>query len=71
MYFGTDTTIEGNVNVPGVGRIDFEVDQGPEHPWNALVGANLGFRENFELFLEYGFNFDDINIFVAGATYRF
>ena len=32
MYFGTDTTIEGNVNVPGVGRIDFEVDQGPEHP---------------------------------------
>ncbi len=32
---------------------------------------NLGLQQNFELALEYGFNFDDVSVFVVNATYRF
>ena len=66
-----DVFIEGRANVPGVGTIDFEVEQGPQNPWNALFGVNLGLQQNFELALEYGLNFDDVSVFVVNATYRF
>lgn len=71
MYFGTETTIESKINVPGVGRVKFEVEQGPENPWNAILGMNLGIHESIELVFEYGFNFEDVSVLVANVTYRF
>lgn len=70
-YFDTRVTIKGRANVPSVGPVRFEVTQGPEHPWNALVGASVGLADRFDLMLEYGFNFDDVLILTAGATVRF
>ena len=70
-YYATNTTIDGSVNVPGVGRVRFEVDQGPDNPWNGLLGFGIGAFDHFEANAEYGFNFDDIHIFMGGLTLRF
>lgn len=71
MYWDTDNTARSTVNVPGTGTVSFEADQGPAHPWNASVGAQVGLSKQWEGMLEYGFNFDDVHIFAAGLTFRF
>ena len=70
-YFDTRMTIEGRFNAPGVGRVRFEVEQGPKHPWNGVVGMNAGAGERLDFSFEFGFNFDDVRIFMLGATVRF
>jgi hypothetical protein len=59
------------VNVPDVGSVTFAADQGPLHPLNALVGANVTVFKRWELFAEYGFNFDDVHIVAGGVSFRF
>jgi hypothetical protein len=34
MYWGTESTAKATVNVPNIGRVSFEADQGPTHPVN-------------------------------------
>jgi hypothetical protein len=70
-YFDTELTIKGNVDLPSGQTVSFAVDQGPVHPWNGLVGANVGAGERIDLMFEYGFNFDDVTILTGGATIRF
>ena len=53
-------SVLGHGEVPNVGPVRFEADQGPKHPWNA-----------FELFAEYGFNPGDVTFFAGGLTFRF
>ena len=70
-YWGTSGTAKATVNVPDIGTVTFSAFQGPLHPLNALVGANATLFKRWEVFLEYGFNFNDVHIVAAGLSYRF
>lgn len=70
-YFDTTTTVDGSANVPGVGRVRFKVKQGPEHPWNGVLGLGVAVPYNIDLIAEYGFNFADVHVFTGGVTLRF
>jgi len=69
-YFDTETKLDGSVNVPGVGNVRFEVDQGPVHPWNGVLGLGIALPYSIDVMAEYGFNFDDVQIFTGGITIR-
>ncbi len=71
MYWDTSNTAKATVDVPDVGRVSFEADQGPKNPSNASLGAQVSFAEHWDAMAEYGFNFDDVKIFMTGVTYRF
>ena len=70
-YWGTKGTAKATVDVPDIGSVTFSALQGPLHPLNALVGANVTLFRRWEAFFEYGFNFDDVKIFAAGLSFRF
>ena len=70
-YWDTANTASSTLDVEGVGRIQFEADQGPRNPWNAVVGGSAVFNRRWDFFAEYGFNLDDVQIFATGITFRF
>jgi hypothetical protein len=70
-YWGTSGTAKSTVSVPEIGSVTFAADQGPLHPLNALVGANVTLFKRWEAFLEYGFNFNDVHVVAAGLSFRF
>jgi hypothetical protein len=70
-YWGTKGTAKATVDVPDVGSVTFSALQGPLHPLNALAGGNVTLFKRWELFFEYGFNFDDVQIGAAGLSFRF
>jgi hypothetical protein len=70
-YWDTEGTAKATVDVPDVGSVTFSALQGPLHPLNALVGGNVTLFRRWELFAEYGFNFDDVHIVAAGLSFRF
>ncbi len=70
-YWDTVNTARSTVEVPGVGTVSFEADQGPLHPWNATIGGSAAFGKRWEAVAEYGFNFDDVQFFAGGVTWRF
>jgi len=71
MYWGTRSTAKATIDVPNVGRVKFEADQGPVHPLNATIGASVTLFRRWDAFLEYGFNGDDVQAVSAGLTFRF
>lgn len=71
MYWDTRNIARATLDVPDVGRVSFEADQGPLNPWNPSIGASAAFSKQWEAFAEYGFNFDDVQVFAAGVTFRF
>jgi hypothetical protein len=70
-YWGTVNTAKSTVDIPDVGSVRFEADQGPTHPWNAVVGASSVIHRHLEVFAEYGFNGSDVTFFAGGLTFRF
>jgi hypothetical protein len=70
-YWDTRNTAKATVDVPDVGSVRFEADQGPKHPWNAVVGVSSTLHRHFELFAEYGFSPGDVTFIAAGLTFRF
>jgi hypothetical protein len=70
-YWDTRNIARATTEIPGVGSVRFEADQGPKHPWNAVVGVSSALRRNFELFAEYGFSPGDVMFFAGGLTIRF
>jgi hypothetical protein len=70
-YWDTVNTAKATVEVPDVGAVSFEADQGPKHAWNGLVGASVVFHRHLDAFVEYGFRPGDVTIFVGGLTLRF
>jgi hypothetical protein len=70
-YWDTVNTAKGTVDIPDVGSLRFEADQGPKHPWNAVIGVSAAVHRRLELFAEYGFNFNDVAFFAGGLTFRF
>jgi len=70
-YWDTKNTAKSTLEIPDVGSVRFEADQGPKNAWNAVVGVSSAIHRNFELFAEYGFNGSDVTVFVGGLTFRF
>jgi hypothetical protein len=70
-YWDTANTASSTVDVPGVGRVSFQADQGPRNPWNMTLGASVVLGRHWDIFAEYGFNFDDVHIVATGLTFRF
>jgi hypothetical protein len=70
-YWDTDNTARSTVEVPDLGTVAFEADQGPRNPWNPTIGASTTLAGHFDLVAEYGFNFDDVQIVIAGVTARY
>jgi hypothetical protein len=74
-YWDTRNTARGSVEVPGVGTLQFEADQGPKNPWNMTVGAtgvvHRRQHHQYELFAEYGWSPGDLVFFAGGLTLRF
>jgi len=70
-YWDTDNEALSSVNIPGVGKLAFEADQGPENHWNAVVGSSVVIHQQLEAFAEYGFNLDDVKTVATGLTFRF
>ena len=71
MYWGTRSTAKASVDVPNVGRVSFEADQGPVNPLNATVGGSVTLFRRWDAFVEYGFNGKDVQAISAGLTFRF
>lgn len=70
-YWETRNTAEGSTDVPGVGHIKFEADQGPKYPWLYDIGGSLEIRKEFHLFSDVGFDLHGGYLVVVGPTYRF
>jgi hypothetical protein len=70
-YWNTRNTARSTVDVPDVGSVQFEADQGPKNPWNMVVGFSSALHRHFELFAEYGFSPGDLTFFAGGLTFRF
>lgn len=66
MYWGTESTAKATVNVPNVGRVSFEADQGPTHPVNPLVGVSTTLFRRWDAFIEYGFYPPDVQAVAVG-----
>lgn len=71
VFWDTANTASSTVDVPGVGTVQFEADQGPRNPWNASVGCSVVLSRSWDCFVDYGFNLDDVQTFATGLTYRF
>jgi hypothetical protein len=68
-YWDTRNTARSTLEVPGVGTVQFEADQGPRNPWNMTVGATSPVHRRahhqLELFAEYGWSPGDLTFFAA------
>jgi len=71
VFWDTANTASSTVEVPGVGTVQFEADQGPRNPWNASVGCSVVLNRSWDCFVDYGFNLVDVQTFATGFTYRF
>jgi len=49
----------------------FEADQGPKHPWSAVVGVSSAVQKPFDLFAEHGFSPGVVTFFAGGLAVRF
>jgi hypothetical protein len=67
----TKNTARATTEVPDVGTVRFEADQGPKQPWNALVGVSAALHRQVDLFAVYGFSPGDVTFVAAGVTIRF
>ena len=70
-YWNTVNTAKGTSNVPGLGQIQFEADQGPAYPWMTDFGTNLSFSRQFETVFDFGTDWHGGYLFVVAPTFRF
>jgi hypothetical protein len=70
-YWDTANTAKGHADVPGVGRVDFEADQGPSYPWVVDIGTNVRIARSFEAFADVGFDLHGGMVFTVGPVFRF
>src|SRR5262245_25706048 len=70
-YWDTENVAKGHADVPGVGRIDFEADQGPVYPWVIDFGANARIAPWFEFFFDVATDLHGGIIATVGPVFRF
>jgi hypothetical protein len=70
-YWDTNNVAKGHADVPNVGRVDFEADQGPKYPWLIDFGANFRVARGFECFADFAFDMHGGIIATVGPVFRF
>lgn len=70
-YWGISQTVNGDVQLPILGNIDFEVEESPAHPLSAHMGTHIEFTEHINLTCDVGSNFADMFSIVPALSYRF
>jgi hypothetical protein len=70
-YWDTQNTAKGNADVPGVGHIVFQADQGPKYIWMTEAGGNLQVSKKFWTVLDFTFDYHGGYGVVVAPTYRF
>jgi hypothetical protein len=71
QYWDTASTASSTVTLSSGERLTFQADQGPSNPVNMLFGTTVSLSKRFGLLIEYGTNFNDMQMVVAGAEFRF
>ena len=70
-YWNTTNTAKGHAEVPGLGRIQFEADQGPAYPWMTDFGTNVQITKQYQLVLDFGTDWHGGYLGVVAPTFRF
>ena len=70
-YWGISQIIDGKVELPILGIVDFEVDQSPSNPYSVHFGTHIEFTQHFNIIFDVGSNFDDMFSITPSLTYRF
>jgi len=70
-YWGIAQTVNGDVQIPVLGNIDFEVEESPAHALSAHLGTHIEFTECFNFTFDVGTNFVDMFSMVPALSYRF
>ena len=70
-YWNTRNTAKGQTDVPGLGHIEFEADQGPTYPWMTDFGTNIAFAKWFETVIDFGTDWHGGYLVVVAPTFRF
>jgi len=71
MSWDSEREIEGSIQLDTENVLNFRVIQGPSEPQNFLTGVNVEFSKMFQMVLEYGYNFHDLQMFTTSIAYRF
>jgi hypothetical protein len=70
-YWDISQVIDGKVELPILGTIDFEVDQSPSNPISMHFGTMIEFTPNFNILFDFGSNFEDMFSLTPSLIYRF
>lgn len=70
-YWDTANIAKSSTDVPGVGRVAFEADQGPEYPWLLDFGSNVRIAREFELAVDLAFDFHGGMVATIAPIFRF
>jgi hypothetical protein len=70
-YWDTANIAKSTTDVPGVGVVAFEADQGPVYPWLLDFGTNLRIARQFELAVDLSFDFHGGIVATLAPVFRF
>jgi len=70
-YWGISQTVDGTVQFPLLGRIDFEVDESPANPFSYHLGTHIEFTKHLNFVCDIGSNFSDMFSVTPSLMFRF
>jgi hypothetical protein len=70
-YWGISQTVDGQVQLPLLGRVDFEVDESPSDPFSYHLGTHIAFTKYFNFVCDIGSNFSDMFSVTPSLMFRF
>ena len=70
-YWGISQVIDGKVDLPILGTVDFEVDQSPANPISMHFGTHIEFTPRCNIVLDVGSNFEDMYSITPSFMFRF
>ena len=71
FYMDSERTLTITEQLPVIGPTQVRVTQRPVDPLTWQLGASLTIDRHWDLLIEAGTNFDDANLLVLSASYRF
>ena len=71
FYMDSERTLTITEDLPLIGPTEVRVTQRPVDPVTYQVGASLSIDRHWDVLIEMGTNFDDANLLVVSASYRF
>ncbi len=70
-YWGISQTIDGDVEIPLLGKVDFRVEESPKSSVSMHFGAHVEFTESLQFICDVGSNFADIFTVTPSFMFRF